>query len=108
MNQHVAHIGAFADRAQFETSRQVGRQILEAMHGEIARVVEQRFLDFFREQTFGQVRRGERRSLKFVAGGLDDFDFERFAGKRGATLRQRHVRLCKRQRAAAGSDADRS
>jgi hypothetical protein len=44
--------------------------------------------------------------LQFVAGGLDDFQLEAQAGKRGAALRGDHVGLRERERAAARGDDD--
>jgi len=59
--------------------RQLGGQILQAVHGEIGAAVEQGFLNLLGEETFGPDF-GERHVGDLVAGGLDDFDAARKPG----------------------------
>jgi hypothetical protein len=63
------------------------------MHREIRFAIEQRGFEFFREKSLRQIRAGQRGGLKFVAGRLDDLDFERLVRKRSAALSKNHVGL---------------
>ena len=76
------------------------------MHREVSFIPEQRHLEFFREQSFGQalafLRHG--RGLELVTGGFDDLQLELQFGESGAALVQDHVGLGKRQSAAASGD----
>ena len=69
----VIRIGAARDSRDGEAGRQVGWQVLHAVHGEVDAAVEQRFFDFLGEETFAadSVERGVE---NFVAGGFDDLD----------------------------------
>ena len=48
INQHVAHVFAFADRAEFQAGRKFRGQILQAVHGEVRLLIEQGDFEFKR------------------------------------------------------------
>ena len=53
VNQHIAHVLAFADCAEHEAAWQFRGQILEAVHGKISLLADERHLEFLRKKTFG-------------------------------------------------------
>ena len=65
---------------------------------------QQRGFEFLREKSFRQFATGERRGLKFVAGGLDDDDFKGLLWKCGTALGENPVGLGECQRAASRGD----
>ena len=109
VNQHVARVGSFADRAQSQAGRQVGRQIFLAVDGEVGTVFEQRDFEFLGEKSAGDIGIDARQGsiLQFVAGGFDDFEFKFQFWKRGAALGEYEIRLGKRKGAAASGDEKR-
>src|SRR5439155_26864382 len=54
VNQHITDIRAFADRPEFQTSRQFRRQIFQTVNSKIRLMLEKRDFQFFGEKSFGQ------------------------------------------------------
>ena len=108
VEQNIADVGAFADSAELEAGGQCGGQILQAVDREVGSMFEQGDFEFLGEKTLWQrsVFFRERRGLEFVAGGLDDLEFEGEPGKCRAALSEHRVRLSQGQRTAAGGDKD--
>jgi hypothetical protein len=108
INQHIAHIGAFADGAELQAGGQFGRQIFEAVDGQIRLVLEQRDLKFLGEETFGKrlTFLSQRSGLQFVAGRFDDFQLKLELGENRAALVQHQVGLRQCESAAAGRNLD--
>ena len=108
VNQNVAHVLAFGRGGEHQAGGQIGRQIFQAVHGEVGVAFDERDFEFLREETFRQAGIGlrHRSLLQFIAGGLDDLQFEAQPGKRGAALRGDQVGLRERERTAARADDD--
>ena len=109
INQHVADIGAFRRGGEYQSGGQIGRQILQAVNGEIGLAFDEGDFEFLCEQAFRQAFAlfwPSKRRLQFVAGGLDDFQLEPQSGKCVAALRGDQVGLRQRQRAAARGNDD--
>ena len=64
----------FGDGGDFETGRKFRRQIFQRMHGKIDTPRGERLFNLLGEHSFG-TDLGERDIGDFVAGGVDDFDF---------------------------------
>src|SRR5262249_13132952 len=107
VDEHVANIDARADGAQLKSGRQVGRQVLEAVHSEVRLVPQKGLLDFLGEKSLGQLGFGQRRGLQLIAGGLDDLKIESLLRKRRAALGEDEVCLRQRQGAAPGGNSNR-
>ena len=72
-DQSVARIFALRNRRKRQARRQLGGNVLQAVHGDVDRASEQRFLNFLGEQTLS-ADLGQRDILNPVASGLDDFE----------------------------------
>ena len=73
--KHVARINALGDRHQFEARRQLGGQVLQAVHGDVDATLGQRIFNLLGEHALGaDLRQSDVGDL--VAGGLDDLDFD--------------------------------
>ena len=59
VNHHIANVRSLAHATQLQTWRQFGRQILQAVHGQISLAIQQRCFEFFREEPFGQICIGQ-------------------------------------------------
>ena len=75
-DQYVPRIFTLGDRGDGESGGDRGRQILQAVNREQNLPLDQRLLQFLREQTLGAAF-GERSRLHLVAGRLDDLQIER-------------------------------
>ena len=108
IDQHVPHVGALADGAKREAGGQIGRQVLQAVHGQIGAMFEQGHFEFLGEEALGQglAFLRQRSGLELVAGGLDDLKLEGQLWERGAALGQDEVGLGERQGAAARGEGD--
>jgi hypothetical protein len=85
--QPVRRIGSRQDREVGKASRFGRRQILERMHDEIDATIEQRNLEFLREEAFLHAAREVRRLID-IAAGRDDRDL-RIPRRRRADAAQR-------------------
>jgi hypothetical protein len=71
--QGIARIFPRRNRGQHQARRQLRRQILQTVYGQVGAAVQQGFLDFLGEQAFCAYL-GERYVGNLVAGGFDNFD----------------------------------
>ena len=104
----VARVLAFGDGRDFESGRKFGRQVLQRMHGEIDAAGGESFFDLFGENSFAKSALGADHGQgdvgDFVAGGVDDLDFDFMAAR--AQQRGDVVRLPEGELRAAGADAE--
>jgi hypothetical protein len=73
-DEHIAGIDSRWSRGQREGLKQFGWQIFEGMDGEMHAAFGERLFNLLGEHSFG-TDLGERDIGDFVAGGVDDFDF---------------------------------
>ena len=99
----VARVLPFGDGGDFESRGKFGGQVFQRMHGEIDASGGEGFFDFFGEHALG-ADHGEGDVGDFVAGGVDDFDFDFVAA--GAQERGDVVGLPEGELGAAGADAE--
>ena len=96
----VPWIFTFRNGRRSNTIGQLEGHIFEAVHGKIDAAVEQRFIEFFCEQSLAADLR-QRNVENLVAGGLDRNEFDRAARPAVLQFRFHPVRLPQRQRAAS-------
>jgi hypothetical protein len=94
-DQRIARIFAGRDRREDEARRQLGRDVLHRMHGEIGLAGDERFLDLLEEDAFA-ADLVERAIDDAVAGGDDVLLFDRHVGAR------RDQGICPRTRLREG------
>ena len=82
----------------------VGRQVFEAMDGEVGLVVDEGGFEFLGEEAFWEFLVGEGSGLEFIAGGFDNFDLEPEFGEVGLAEVEDGVGLGEGEGAAAGGD----
>ena len=104
-DQGVGHVLARGHGGQGQALGAQGRQVLEAVHGQVDRAVQERPLDLLGEQA-GPADRGQGRVPVAVAVGLDLDQLDGQAGMAGAQAVGDPVGLPAGQAAAAGADPD--
>ena len=111
-DQRIPRVLALQHAGQHDAGRQLGLEVLQAMHREIDAAVQQGLMDFFAEQALAaDVGQALARALRRVAGGADRVFLEDVhAAQHRAELaeqRQEGPRLHERQRRGAGADTKR-
>jgi hypothetical protein len=101
-NQGVARVGALQHRDESEAGRQFGRDVLQAVDGQVDLAREQRLFDLLEEGPLARNRR--KRAARPVAGGRD-VPQGRFVAER-LEPRLHVIGLPSREEAAPRSDAD--
>ncbi len=99
----VARVLALGDRGDFESSGKFGGEIFQRVDGEIDASGGEGFFDFLGEHALG-ADLGEGDVGDFVAGGVDDFDFDLVSA--GAQEGGDVVGLPEGKLRAAGADAE--
>ena len=97
---------AFRDGGDFESRRKFGGQVFQGMDGQIDAAGGEGFFDLFGENPLPPLGadHGEGNVGDFVAGGVDDFDFNFVAAR--AQKRGDVVGLPECELGAAGADAE--